>query len=244
MKAELEQLIALQNADTSIRRLQAEIEAIPKRRAEIEKEFDQRAFEIRALEERRNLAFHERARLEKEIFDQKQRAERADRNLMAAKKPDEYTAAIREADAARKQISAFETQELEQMEVFDQAEKELKERAPEIERLGADMEERFKAFDEQARIQEQQLEAARAERERLMTELPKATSALYKRIASRIRDGVALAEARNGACMACFMSLRPQIMADVRRGEEIITCDNCNRILYYAPNKAAQPVGV
>ena len=244
MKAELSQLIALQNADTNIKRLQTEIESIPHRRAEIEKEFDQRAFEIRALEERRNLAFHERARLEKEIFDQKQRAERADRNLMAAKKPDEYTAAIREADAARKQISAFETQELEQMEVFDQAEKELKERAPEIERLGADMEERFKAFDEQARIQEQQLEAARAERERLMTELPKATSALYKRIASRIRDGVALAEARNGACMACFMSLRPQIMADVRRGEEIITCDNCNRILYYAPNKAAQPVGV
>ena len=244
MKAELSQLIALQNADTNIKRLQTEIESIPHRRAEIEKEFDQRAFEIRALEERRNLAFHERARLEKEIFDQKQRAERADRNLMAAKKPDEYTAAIREADAARKQISAFETQELEQMEVFDQAEKELKERAPEIERLGADMEERFKAFDEQARIQEQQLEAARAERERLMTELPKATSALYKRIASRIRDGVALAEARNGACMACFMSLRPQIMADVRRGEEIITCDNCNRILYYATNKAAQPVGV
>ncbi len=244
MKAELAQLIALQNADTNIKRLQTEIESIPLRRAEIEKEFDQRAFEIRALEERRNLAFHERARLEKEIFDQKQRAERADRNLMAAKKPDEYTAAIREADAARKQISAFETQELEQMEVFDQAEKELKERAPEIERLGADMEERFKAFDEQARIQEQQLEAARAERERLMMELPKTTSALYKRIASRIRDGVALAEARNGACMACFMSLRPQIMADVRRGEEIITCDNCNRILYYAPNKAAQPVGV
>jgi len=244
VKAELAQLIALQNADTNIKRLQTEIESIPLRRAEIEKEFDQRAFEIRALEERRNLAFHERARLEKEIFDQKQRAERADRNLMAAKKPDEYTAAIREADAARKQISAFETQELEQMEVFDQAEKELKERAPEIERLGADMEERFKAFDEQARIQEQQLEAARAERERLMMELPKTTSALYKRIASRIRDGVALAEARNGACMACFMSLRPQIMADVRRGEEIITCDNCNRILYYAPNKAAQPVGV
>ena len=244
MKAELAQLIALQNADTNIKRLQTEIESIPHGRAEIEKEFDQRAFEIRALEERRNLAFHERARLEKEIFDQKQRAERADRNLMAAKKPDEYTAAIREADAARKQISAFETQELEQMEVFDQAEKELKERAPEIERLGADMEERFKAFDEQARIQEQQLEAARAERERLMMELPQTTSALYKRIASRIRDGVALAEARNGACMACFMSLRPQIMADVRRGEEIITCDNCNRILYYAPNKAAQPVGV
>jgi len=242
VKAELSQLIALQNADTDIRRLQAEIESIPERRAEIEKEFERRAFEIRALEERRDAAFHERARLEREIFDQKQRAERADRNLMAAKKPDEYTAAIREADAARKQISAFETQILEQMEIFDQAEKELKERAPEVENLRVDLETRLKAVDE-AQTRQNQLEQARAGREQVMNELPKPMSALYKRIASRIRDGVAMAEARNGACMACYMSLRPQIMADVRRGQEVITCDNCNRILYYAPEKKAQPVG-
>jgi len=244
VKAELSHLIALQNADTNIRRLQAEIESIPERRAEIEKEFDQRAFEIRALEERRDNGRQERARLESEIFEQKQRADRADRNLMAAKKPDEYTAAIREADAARKQISAFETQVLEQMEIADQAEKDLTERAPEVEKLGADMKARFKAFDEQVQTQQQQVENAKAERERLMNELPKATSAMYKRIASRIRDGVAMAEARNGACMACYMALRPQIMADVRRGEEVITCDNCNRILYYAPANAAQPASV
>jgi predicted nucleic acid-binding Zn-ribbon protein len=244
VKAELSHLIALQNADTNIRRLQAEIESIPERRAEIEKEFDQRAFEIRALEERRDNGRQERARLESEIFEQKQRADRADRNLMAAKKPDEYTAAIREADAARKQISAFETQVLEQMEIADQAEKDLTERAPEVEKLGADMKARFKAFDEQVQTQQQQVENAKSERERLMNELPKATSAMYKRIASRIRDGVAMAEARNGACMACYMALRPQIMADVRRGEEVITCDNCNRILYYAPANAAQPASV
>ena len=244
MKAELAQLIALQNADTNIRRLQAEIESIPHRRAEIEKEFDQRAFEIRALEQRRDDAHRERSRLETEVFEQRNRAERADRNLMAAKKPDEYTAAIREADAARKQISALETQILEQMEIYDQAEKELNERAPEVAKLGTDMQDRFKGFDEQTRVQQQQLEAARAERERLLNELPKAMSALYKRISSRIRDGVAMAEARNGACTACYMALRPQVMADVRRGNEIITCDNCNRILYYAPQKNAQPVGV
>jgi predicted nucleic acid-binding Zn-ribbon protein len=244
VKAELAQLIALQNADTNIRRLQADIESIPERRAEIESEFDQRAFEIRALEERRDNSRHERTRLEAETFEQKQRAERAERNLMSAKKTDEYTAAIREADAARKQISTYETQILEQMEVADQAEKELSERAPEVEKLGADMAERFKGFDEQAQVQQKELEAARAERERLMNELPKATSAMYRRIASRIRDGVAMAEARNGACTACYMALRPQIMADVRRGAEIITCDNCNRILYYVPTNAAQPAGV
>jgi len=244
VKAELAQLIALQNADTNIRKLQTEIESIPERRAEIEREFDQRAFEIRGLEQRRDSARHERARLETDAFEQKNRADRADRNLMAAKKPDEYTAAIREADAARKQISALETQILEQMEVFEQAEKELKERAPEVEKLGADMRERFAAFDEQGKRQEQELQLARTERERLLNDLPKPMSALYKRISARIRDGIAVAEARNGACTACYMALRPQVMADVRRGDQVITCDNCNRILYYAPEKKAEPVGV
>ena len=240
MKAELSHLIALQNADTNIRRLQAEIVDIPERRAEIEKEFDQRAFEIRALEERRDHARQERSRLESEIFEQKQRAERADRNLMAAKKPDEYTAAIREADAARKQISAFETQILEQMEILDQADAALKERAGEITSLNSDREARLKAFDDESGTIGDRLAVARKEREELFTNLPKQMSGLYARIRARIRDGVAVAEARNRSCSACFMSLRPQVMAEIRRGEEVITCDNCGRILYYSPAESVQ----
>ncbi len=239
MKAELQQLVALQTLDTSIRRLQAELEAIPQKRAAIEKEFDQRAFEIKALENRRDEARQTRARLDIEIAEQRARAERAERNLMSSKKQDEYTAAIREADAARKQISALETQSLELLEVLDQTEAALKERAPEIDTLNSDRESRLKAFDEDSRSQSAQLDANRSERERLFSALPKPTSTLYKRISARIRDGVAVAEARNGACMACFMSLRPQAMAEVRRGEEVVTCDNCNRILYYAPAETA-----
>jgi len=240
VKAELQHLVALQNLDISLRRLQTEIEAIPLRRAEIEKEFDQRAFDIRAVETRRDDARHERARLEKEIAEQRTRAERADRNLMSSKKQDEYTAAIREADAARKQISALETQILEQMEVFDQAETSLKERSSEIASLNSDREERLRSFDEETRAQHAQLEASRAEREHVFNALPKTMSTLYNRISVRIRDGIALAEARNGACAACFMALRPQVMAQVRRGEEVVTCDNCNRILYFVPaNNAA-----
>jgi predicted nucleic acid-binding Zn-ribbon protein len=49
VKAELQKLIALQNLDTTIRKLEKDQKATPERRAEIEKEFDQRAFEIRAL---------------------------------------------------------------------------------------------------------------------------------------------------------------------------------------------------
>lgn len=239
MKAELEQLVALQTLDTNIRRLQTELEAIPQRRAAIEKEFDQRAFEIRALENRRDESRHTRARLDTEIAEQRARGERAERNLMSSKKQDEYTAAIREADAARKQISALETQSLEQLEILDQTEAALAERAAEIATLNSDREAKLKAFDEDSRSQSQQLETYRIDRERVFNALPKAMSTLYKRISARIRDGVAVAEARNGACMACFMSLRPQAMAEVRRGQEVVTCDNCNRILYFVPADAA-----
>ncbi|HEV2884320.1 MAG TPA: C4-type zinc ribbon domain-containing protein [Pyrinomonadaceae bacterium] len=238
MKAELQQLVALQNLDTTIRKLQEELEAIPQRRAEIEKEFDQRAFEIRALENSRDEARHTRTRLETEVSEQRLRVERADRNLMSSKKPDEYTAAIREADAARKQISALETQILEQMEVLEKAEASLSERSEEIASLNSDRDKRLESFDDETKLQADKLAETRAERERLLRELPKPMGALYNRISARIRDGVAVAEARNGACMACFMSLRPQAMAQVRRGEEVVTCDHCNRILYYSADSA------
>jgi hypothetical protein len=246
VKAELQQLVALQILDTSIRKLQSELEAIPQRRAEIEAEFDQRAFEIRALETRRDEARHTRVRLEAEISDQRSRAERADRNLMSSKRTEEYTAAIREADAARKHISTLETQILEQMEELEQAEALLKERADEIASLNSDREARLEAFDKESALQTDKLASDKTERARLVAALPKAMSQLYTRISARIRDGVAVAQARNGACMACFMALRPQMMSLVRRGEEIITCDNCNRILYYAaeetPPTAPAPV--
>jgi predicted nucleic acid-binding Zn-ribbon protein len=239
VKAELQQLVALQNLDTSIRKLQAELEAIPQRRAEIESEFDQRAFEIRALETRRDEARHTRTRLETEVGEQRLRVERADRNLMSSKKPEEYTAAIREADAARKQIATLETQILEQMEALDTAEAALTERAEEVASLNSDRDARLQSFDEETRQQAEKLATSRTERERLVAALPKVMGAQYVRTVARIRDGVAVAEARNGACMACFMALRPQAMAQVRRGEEIITCDNCSRILYYVPKDSA-----
>jgi hypothetical protein len=53
------------------------------------------------------------------------------------------------------------------------------------------------AFEEQTRAQGQELETRRRERERTLATLPKNMGAVYNRISARIRDGVAVAEARN-----------------------------------------------
>ncbi|HEY0078841.1 MAG TPA: C4-type zinc ribbon domain-containing protein [Pyrinomonadaceae bacterium] len=240
MKAELEQLIALQTTDTKIRQLQAELDNIPRRRAEIEKEFDQRAFEFKQIEQRRDQARERRAQLDDELARTRMQAEKAERDLMSSTNAKAYEAAIREVDAAKKHISQLETQILEQMEAVEQAEGEIREREPEIEKLRAEQQGKLAAFEQQTRTTTDELAARRAERERLMGELPKQMSTLYNRISARIRDGVAVAEARNSSCAACFMTIRPHVMAQIRRGDEIIVCDNCSRILYYVPVEQAQ----
>jgi predicted nucleic acid-binding Zn-ribbon protein len=105
----------------------------------------------------------------------------------------------------------------------------------EVARLRAEHDEKIAAFVEQTERQNEELASRRADRERMIAELPPTMKGLYSRISSRIRDGVAVAEARKNSCSACFMSLRPEMMAKIRRGDEIITCDNCSRILYYVP---------
>jgi uncharacterized protein len=233
VNADLEQLVALQTADTSIRRLQTEIDAIPQRRAEIDKEFDQRASEFKAIEEQREAARSTRLQLDNQLAEQRARAEKAERDLMSSTNSKSYEAAIREADAAKKQIGELETKVLEQMEQLEQAEKGLAEHEPEVARLRAERDEKLAAFEEQTRLRAEELERLRVERERIFAGLSPATRSLYQRISTRIRDGVAVAEARNASCSACFISLRPQVMAEIRRGQEIIQCDNCNRILFY-----------
>jgi predicted nucleic acid-binding Zn-ribbon protein len=236
----------LQNADTCIRRLEAELGAVEERRAEIDKEFDQRAFEFKTAEAARDAAREKRSTLETEVAAAREKEQHAGRALMSSTNEKEYTAAIREGDAARKHASQLETQILEQMEAMESAEKQMAELEPLVAKLRQERDERVAAFVRQVESERAELESCRREREQILAELPKQMSALYERISKRIRNGVAMAEARNGACTACFMALRPQVMADVRRGEEIITCDNCNRILYYAGASAAveqaQPV--
>jgi hypothetical protein len=235
VKAELQGLIALQRTDTEIRRLEKLLQEIPEGRAAIEREFEQRAFEFRETETRRYEARTARAASEAELHTTRESLERAERNLMRSQNEKDYTAAIREADAARKQIATLETQILERMETIEKAEAEIAEHAPELERLQKELETNLQNFEKQTAEQTEQLAHLRSERERLERELPKSATTLYNRIGARIRDRVAVAEAKNGACTACLMKLRPQIMAQVRRGDEIVTCDNCNRILYYVP---------
>ena len=45
--------------------------------------------------------------------------------------------------------------------------------------------------------------------------------------------GTDIAEVRNHKCMGCQVMLRPQTYNEVRAGQDVVSCDSCQRILYY-----------
>jgi predicted nucleic acid-binding Zn-ribbon protein len=240
VKAELEKLIELQKTDTNIRRLKKSIESADERRASIEQEFEQHAFSIREIQGNRDRLHAERADLEKQIAENKTYLERADRNLKHAQNQKEYETAMRETDALQKQIAASETQIIEKMGSVEEVDKELESRAEEISSLDAKRDAALSEFDKQIAAERKELDLELKRRNDAFVTLPTQLAAVYNRLAQRSRDGIAVAEVVNGSCSACFMSLRPQMQVEVKRGDQIITCESCTRILYIvAPGSKA-----
>jgi predicted nucleic acid-binding Zn-ribbon protein len=242
VRSELEKLVELQKTDTNIRRLKKSIDTAETRRAEIDQEFEQHAFSIREIQNKRDALNATRADLDRQIAENKTYLERADRNLKHSQNQKEYETAMRETDALQKQITAFETSSLEKLGELEEVEKELAERSEEIDSLETKRKTALAEFDSEVKKNRKELEKEQIRRQDAFKTLPDNLAGVYDRLAVRSRDGIAVAEVVNGACSACFMALRPQMQMEVRKGSEIITCESCSRILYTTvkPMTAAQ----
>jgi predicted nucleic acid-binding Zn-ribbon protein len=235
VREELAKLIDLQKTDTNIRRLKKAIETADKRRADIEQEFEKHASSIREIQLRRDQIADERADLERQIAENKTYLERADRNLKHAQNQKEYETAMRETDALQKQIGTLEGAALEKITALEEVEKVLEERSEEINSLDAKREKALTEFDKEIAKARAEFASETAKRQEVFVTLPKNLAAVYDRMAQRSKDGIAVAEVVNDSCSACFMHLRPQMQLEVKRGDQIITCENCARILYITP---------
>ncbi len=62
-------------------------------------------------------------------------------------------------------------------------------------------------------------------------DVPPDIFAKYERLIAR-RGQTAMVGAVNGSCQGCFMTLRPETMAQLRKGGDLVFCHSCSRILY------------
>jgi len=232
LNSELSHLITLQDADVEIKRLREAVESLPARREELERQFAESVKEYLALKQELEDAQVSKRRLEAELDQEQEKHQKFKNDLMKATNEREYTTAVREIDVARKAISALETEVLKLMERIEKLDAQVTERSPEMEARRVEVDRQLKEWLAAADESQKRLESLRAERSAKMQSLSPNARATYERL-SRMRSGFALAEARDYSCMACRMKIRPQVFADIRKGDSIITCESCGRILYF-----------
>ena len=125
------------------------------------------------------------------------------------------------------------------MEELESVEKELTDRAEEISTHDAKRDAALAEFESQLAADRAEFDRETARRAEAFSTLQERLAVVYNRLAQRSRDGIAVAEVVNGSCSACFMALRPQVQVEVKRGDEIIVCESCSRILF-VPNREAE----
>jgi uncharacterized protein len=57
----------------------------------------------------------------------------------------------------------------------------------------------------------------------------------YERV-RKFRGGIGISAARDYVCEVCQVRIRPQVFQEIRKNDQIIACDACQRILYDPEN--------
>lgn len=241
MNPDLQRLIALQETDREIERLNQEIALLPRRVAAIESKLAETRGQIEKTKAAIAATQKERKRLESEIQDQQQKISKYRDQSLSVKTNDQYKALLQEITFAEQAIRACEDKILEGMLAIESQEKELKAAEIELKQETADVEK--EKAEARARTEQDQNELAKwtAERNRLRSEISPDVLPYYDRVLRLRKSGISQVR-DDGKCVACNVMLRPQTFNEVRLNDRIIACDSCARILYYVPPPQPEPV--
>jgi predicted nucleic acid-binding Zn-ribbon protein len=237
MHPSLEHLIRLQQLETDAGERKRRLADLPARVAEADAAVAaaRAARDAVAVQVAENTAARRAA--DKELGVVQGRLTKYKDQLMEVKTNKEYTTMQHEIATAEEGVRTFEDQILTLM-------------------MGADeLSAALKAADAAVAAEERKAAAVRSdvetERGRLDTELAglvatrasveKQMSPEYVRLFNdgvATRRGVAVSPIRDGHCQACQVTVRPQQIMQARKGDDIVLCESCKRILYVPPPAA------
>lgn len=174
----------------------------------------------------------ERKGKEKDLQIAEEKLEKLKSRLTELKTNKEYQAHLNEIEASKGDIGKVEEELLLLMERGDLLKKEVAQeegRAADAERVFSAEKVKLESRLEELR---QGAEALQAREAALLDRIDSKLLQEYRQLAS-IRKGAAVVPLENSTCSGCHFSLPPQVVAEVRKQEKVLTCTYCRRILYW-----------
>lgn len=234
MVEDLKMVVQLQDLDNRIRELQHEVAALPRHIAQIEKTLEAHMRRLEAGQAALAANQRERKQLEGKIQEQEQTVSKLKNQMLEAKTNEQYTAFKHEIDYCENEIRKCEDRILDRMGESEPLEQNLKAAEAALAKEKQQVEREKTVTRERTATDRQLLDEVQRRRAGLVSGLAPSVYSAYEQL-RRTRKGIAVAEAADGRCMACHMTMRLQFLQDLRRQDAVMFCESCGRILYYNP---------
>jgi predicted nucleic acid-binding Zn-ribbon protein len=233
---QLQLLVRLQVVDKVLFDLQAERDAIPGRMAELNLEEERLSGILDKAKTELEEVSKQRKEMETENEKIRTRLRRAENRLMGSKSQKEYRAANAEIDEGKDALKSN-----------DDVLVELMERQEALDTQKKNAEDALKEFQKSAKEERTELEGRVKKADKEIKKLTKDRTGLCDGIESKLMDqynfirprrqGLALAGVSQGTCLVCRMQIPPQQFNELQRGDKLMTCPSCSRIIYWADSE-------
>ena len=232
METDFENLIKLQKLDIELRNTSVLLDDIPHQIKEIDQKSEESLQLVQDTKNKFSQNQKKRRVLEAELQDKKEKIEKYKRQLNEIKTNKEYSSLLKEIDDTNTKIDALEEEIIGEMLSADDIEKEIKAADKKADEIHAELAKKKEAILEEKNKAEEKLKNLDAEKEELLPKIPSDQMKLFKQISSK-KNGIVLSPLTDEFCTMCHMRVRPQMVNELIAGSQIITCENCGRILYY-----------
>jgi predicted nucleic acid-binding Zn-ribbon protein len=229
---ELNNLISLQTVDLEIKGLMQVQQELPESMRGLESKLT----EVKAIAAEKEQELEEirkqHRQMEAEMAMLDEGITRSRQRLMEIKDNIEYKAMLKEIAFKEDRKDQKETEVLEVLDQIESLNSDLVS-------LHQEVASRQEVFDKmQAEVQAEmaqqmeKLQDLQAQRQEIQKNIPKQLLKRYDFIREK-RQGIAIAEVRQGVCQACHMNLPPQKFIELQMDKELMTCPHCQRIIYF-----------
>ena len=234
MQQDLALALRLQAVDRKLAVLKHEIAALPKHIAEIERKLEAHTRKLEADRAALTANQRDRKKLEGDIQDRQQKISKLRDQTLLAKTNEQYKAFENEIAFAEGEIHKAEDRILDLMEQSEPLDANVKRADIELKTQREEVESEKKRAREKTEADQRALAEANSERDSIARSMSPKILKEYDRIRKKTK-GTVIAEATEGHCDACHISLRPQFFQDLRKGDKIMMCESCGRMLVYNP---------
>ena len=231
MSAQLFFLVQLQQFDLKIHQLDVQRQQIPARINDSRLPLDQantRLEEIKVAIEKATVV---RRSGEQDLNEHESHVQKLRARLMELKTNKEYQAHLFEIDQANKKKESIEERVLLAMDDMEGKQKELEEAQKLVEEVTQLFMEEKTQLESKTLELDDELTKLTLRKEEVLSRLEKPVRAQYTKLKSTLKVMV-VAKVTDETCGGCQLQVPPQLVADVKRADQLFTCPYCSRILY------------